>query len=81
MAKTTEPEAPAEETEVTFTPKDLAERCETDPKTFRKWLRRQTDARAGKGGRWTFDAETADALVAAYLQPKEDDEEPADDDE
>lgn len=50
----------------TISAKELAARCNTDPKSFRRWLRRQTDNRAGKGGRWVFTADEADALVEAY---------------
>lgn len=71
MAKNTKPapettdEVEAEEP-TTITAKELASRCGTDPKAFRRWLRRQTDNRAGKGGRWTFDADEADRLVEAF---------------
>ena len=34
----------------------------------RRWLRRQTDQRAGKGGRWAFSAEDVDRLVAAHVK-------------
>lgn len=50
----------------TFSPKDLAAQLDTDPKSFRRWLRRHTDSRAGKGGRWSFDAETAEQLINVY---------------
>lgn len=52
--------------EVTFSAKDLAAECDTDPKTFRRWLRSQTSDRANKGGRWVFTAESKAEFVAAY---------------
>jgi hypothetical protein len=59
-----ETEAPAE---VTFSAKELATLCDTDAKTFRRWLRTQTEQRANKGGRWVFDAEARDHYVEAFL--------------
>lgn len=55
----------------TVSVKELAERVGTDPKSFRRWLRKQTNDRANKGGRWAFTHEAADALEAAYKKPKE----------
>lgn len=56
-------EAPAE---VTFSAKDLALELNTDPKSFRRWLRAHTADRANKGGRWVFTAETKAAIITAY---------------
>ena len=53
-------------TEVTMTAKELASELNTDPKSFRRFLRSRTDDRAGKGGRWVFDAEAADAIRKAW---------------
>lgn len=50
----------------TFSAKDLAVACGTDAKSFRRWLRSQTEQRANKGGRWVFTAETKAAYIAAY---------------
>lgn len=52
--------------EVTFSAKDLAVACGTDAKSFRRWLRAQTEQRANKGGRWIFTAESKAAYIAAY---------------
>lgn len=59
------------ETPTTISVKELADRCNTDPKSFRRWLRKQTNDRANKGGRWAFTTEVADALEASYKKPKE----------
>jgi isopentenyldiphosphate isomerase len=62
----------------TVSVKEIAERCETDPKSFRRWLRRQTDNRAGKGGRWAFSPEAADKLVEDFkAKDKAEETEPA----
>lgn len=68
MTKSTKvTEAPeAEVAEPTITATMLAERCNTTPKEFRRWLRTVTTNRAGRGGRWVFSTEVADALVAAF---------------
>lgn len=63
-AKVDETEAPAEGT--SYTVKDLCTELKAEPKAFRRWLRTQTDDRAGRGGRWNFDQETYDALIAKY---------------
>ncbi len=60
---TTQPEASEEKT---FSAKDLAAECGTDPKTFRRWLRAQTTDRANKGGRWIFTEESKAQFIAAY---------------
>jgi deoxyribodipyrimidine photolyase-like uncharacterized protein len=82
VTDTTEAEVDETEAPTTFAPKDVAEKLGIDAKSFRRWLRRQTADRAGKGGRWVFDAETVEALVAAYNKPADDeveaDEEPED---
>lgn len=57
-------DAPAE-VEI-FSAKDLATACGTDAKSFRRWLRAQTNDRANKGGRWIFTAESKAAYIAAY---------------
>lgn len=49
-----------------LTAKELAAELGTDPKSFRRFLRGLTEDRAGKGGRWTFDTPTADAIRAAW---------------
>lgn len=46
--------------------KDLAAELGTDPKSFRRWLRSLTSTRAGKGGRWVFDADAADQVRKAW---------------
>lgn len=68
VTDTTETEAEVEEP-TTFSPKHVADRLNIDAKAFRRWLRRQTDQRAGKGGRWTFSADDVEALVTAYNAP------------
>lgn len=55
---TTEPE--------TMTVAQLAAELGTDPKSFRRWLRTQTDDRAGKGGRWKFDNSAAEKVRLAW---------------
>lgn len=62
---TTTTEAPAAEA-TTLSAKEMAAELGTDPKSFRRFLRGLTDSRAGKGGRWVFDAETADAIRNAW---------------
>lgn len=66
-------EAPAEVTEevTTISAKDLASQLGVDPKAFRRWLRRHTENRAGKGGRWTFDASQVEELKAAFSKDAE----------
>lgn len=59
------PEAPTEE-KLTFSAKNIADELGTDQKSFRRWLRTYTDARANKGGRWIFDADDKAAVIAAY---------------
>lgn len=70
MARTkntpTETEAEEAEAPETFSPKDLAAELGVDAKTFRRWLRRHTSNRAGKGGRWVFDTDAKAELIAAY---------------
>lgn len=74
--KTTEvvKEATSDETtpDETISAKAIAAELGIDPKSFRRWLRRQSDDRAGKGGRWNFTAERAEELRAAYLKPADD---------
>lgn len=53
-------------TEEPMTAKALAAELGTDPKSFRRFLRGLTEDRAGKGGRWVFDAETAALIRKAY---------------
>lgn len=55
-----------EETEEVVTPKMIAARLGLDPKAFRRWLRRHTGDRAGKGGRWGFSPDEADELIEAF---------------
>lgn len=52
--------------EVTFSAKDLAAACGTDPKSFRRWLRSQTEERANKGGRWVFSEARFNELLEAF---------------
>lgn len=52
--------------DVTYTPKDLAVELGITPKDFRRWLRTQTDDRAGRGGTWSIDEETRILLLDAY---------------
>ena len=54
----------------TISVKELADRCGTTPKDFRRWLRNQTGDRAGKGGRWAFSPDNADALVTRFNDRK-----------
>ena len=67
-------EAPAEVTEEvteevnTISAKQLADELGVEPKAFRRWLRRHTTNRAGKGGRWAFSLEDAAELKAAYTK-------------
>jgi len=63
----------------TISAKELASRLGTDPKSFRRWLRRQLDSRAGKGGRWAFTEEMAAELMLAYNTKAEADYDDADD--
>lgn len=49
-----------------FTPSDLAAEIGISPKECRKFLRSITKDRAGKGGRWSIDGRTFDALVERY---------------
>jgi hypothetical protein len=63
--------APAAEVEVTeevttLTAKEMAAELGTDAKSFRRFLRGITDARANKGGRWIFTPEAAEAIRTAY---------------
>lgn len=51
-----------------ITPKDLAERCNTDPKTMRRFMRSLTDARANKGGRWEITSDVADVIVERFMK-------------
>ena len=50
----------------TMTAKELAAELNTDAKSFRRFLRSRTDDRAGKGGRWVFDAAAAEAIREAW---------------
>lgn len=59
----------------TFSAKDLAQECGTDPKTVRKFLRSHLalDEQPGQGGRYNFTKSEVNALVKAYkkwAQPK-----------
>lgn len=53
-----------------ITPSDLAKRCNTDPKTMRRFMRSLTDERANKGGRWALTPEVADALCERFMSRK-----------
>lgn len=82
VTDTTETEAEVEEP-TTFSPKHVADQLGIDAKAFRRWLRRQTDQRAGKGGRWAFSADQVEELVAKFnappkAEPEVDDEPEAD---
>mgnify|MGYP002082243901 CR=1 FL=1 len=57
---------PGANTENMFSAKDLAAELGIDPKAFRRWLRGHTTARANKGGRWLFTAETKAQMIDAY---------------
>lgn len=73
LPEVTEDEIELEEDEATepmFTAHDLAVRCGVSDKDFRRWLRSITPQRANKGGRWAFNAETADTLVARFATRK-----------
>lgn len=65
-ATTTEATASPAKEIATLSAKEMATELETDPKSFRRFLRALTDDRAGKGGRWVFDAETADLIRTAW---------------
>lgn len=49
-----------------ITPKDLAMRCNTDPKTMRRFMRSLTAQRANKGGRWVLTSDVADEIVRRW---------------
>ena len=49
----------------TYTPKELAEACNTSPKNIRKYLRSLSDERAGRGGAWAIECDI-DEFVEAY---------------
>lgn len=53
-----------------ITPSDLAKRCNTDPKTMRRFMRSLTDERANKGGRWAITPDVADAIVERFASRK-----------
>lgn len=53
-----------------ITPKDLATRCNTDPKTMRRFMRSLTDERANKGGRWVITPDVADEIVRRFESRK-----------
>lgn len=63
-AEVTETEATTEQGSITV--KDLCAELNAEPKAFRRWLRSQSDNRAGKGGRWSFSPEVAEQLKAKY---------------
>lgn len=63
---TTPVEADEVEAPTTITAKALATDLGVEAKAFRRWLRRYTSNRAGKGGRWTFTTEEAEAIKTAY---------------
>lgn len=67
--KTTEVVEETTTEETTISAKAIANELGIDPKSFRRWLRRHTEDRAGKGGRWNFSADQAEELKAAYLKP------------
>lgn len=58
------------EVEVTdgISAKVLADELGIEAKAFRRWLRRHTENRAGKGGRWVFSADEVTTLKAAYAK-------------
>lgn len=66
MTDTNDTEVTEENEGATLTPKELAIRFSTDPKTIRKFLRSLTAERPGKGGRWAIRTEDADALQARF---------------
>ena len=59
-------EAEATTEQGSITVKDLCTELDAEPKAFRRWLRTQTDNRAGRGGRWSFSPEVAAQLKAKY---------------
>lgn len=72
----TETKAPEAEAEVTpeagtISVKDLCAELNAEPKAFRRWLRTQTNDRAGRGGRWHFTPETAELLKDRYAKRSE----------
>lgn len=69
--KNTTPEVTEVEAEVTLSAKAVADELGLDPKAFRRWLRRHTENRAGKGGRWTFTTSQVEELKAAYAKNPE----------
>jgi hypothetical protein len=52
----------------TLTPKELAIKLDTDPKTARKFLRSITprEDQPGKGHRWTIEAKSVNTLKKAF---------------
>lgn len=68
---TAKPEAEVEVTTKVISAKALAAELGLDPKAFRRWLRRHTENRAGKGGRWTFTTEQVAEVKAAYAKNPE----------
>lgn len=69
--KAEQAEAEVTETTSTITVKDLCAELNAEPKAFRRWLRTQTDARAGRGGRWAFSPEVAEQLKDRYAKRSE----------
>ena len=68
-AKNTPTEATEENegaTPATLTPKELASRLNTDPKTIRKFLRSLASERPGKGGRWAIPTDMVPTLETKF---------------
>lgn len=57
-----------EATPATITPKELANRLGTDPKTVRKFLRSLASERPGKGGRWAIPTEMIPDLETKFSE-------------
>lgn len=52
--------------EHSYTATEVAKELGISAKDFRRFLRTQTDQRAGKGGSWVIDEETKDELIRRY---------------
>jgi transposase-like protein len=52
------------------TPSDLANKLGITPQQFRRWLRKHTGTRVGKGNRWYFNAKYSKELLADYRKAK-----------
>src|SRR5690242_16496425 len=51
--------------------KELAERLEADPRELRKWLRAEGKGAGGKGKRYEFSSQQANALAKKWAESQE----------